>query len=92
MFQPPKLTDPLLARVYQSRSPSVASLCPDRTRLPSTALTQKVLSALELHAMHEHPFVRLAPYKARLVHGGIKIRGAADVPAVRHAVTLVLLV
>ena len=49
-------------------------------------------AALELHAMHEHPLVRLASDKARLVHGGIKIRGAADILAVLDAVSPVLLV
>ncbi len=67
-------------------------LCTIRKRPPRTALTQKVLPALELHAMHEHPLVRLAPDKARLVHGGIKIRGAADILAVLDAVSPVLLV
>ena len=67
-------------------------LCNTCKRPPRTALTQKVLPALELHAMHEHPLVRLAPDKARLVHGGIKIRGAADILAVLDAVSPVLLV
>lgn len=54
MFGPPKLADPLLARVYQSRSPSVASLCPDATQDLRCGISASRCRAKPLHPLLVH--------------------------------------